>query len=245
VLIREPSHNDDLRNIFGHEAILTIAKRGVVHVGAHKGEEVEQYLSLGFQRIVLIDANPDACKDLVARFAQDKRISIFNYAVCDRIGTVDFHLHTSRSGSTEPASLLRMKRFSEIVGSLHTPATIQVPAITLDALFDEHGLQRSDYNFLNVDIQGAEILALKGATSLLSSMEVVVSEVNLIELYEGGPMEEEIATFLGDHGFAKEHAVYHTLYDENSTFPAWGECLFVRPNASDSPVARLPERGAK
>lgn len=227
-LITEQNHHSDLENIFDGEALRGLPRRGVVHVGAHQGQEVEQYLRYGFDRIVLVEANPQWCESLHAKFGADSRIRIFNYAVCDREGEVDLQIHTSRSGSTEPASILPMKRFKEIVGSLHTTGTVRVPAITLPALFDKHSLQRGDYNFLNLDIQGAELLALQGAAELLPGMDAVIAEVNLVELYEGGPLEEDLVRFMETQGFQKQRAIYHPLYDEKSTFPAWGECLFLK-----------------
>lgn len=232
MLMTQQDHHNDLKNILDCEELRATVKRGIIHVGAHEGQEVEQYFGLGFERIVLIEANPELYDALVARFGGDARIKIYNYAICDREGIVDFHVHTSRSGSTEPASILRMKRFNQIVSTLHTPRTIQIPAITLDALFDRYDLRRTDYNHLNVDIQGAEVLAFKGATTLLGLMDAVVSEVNLIDLYENGALEDEVVMLLGQYGLVKKRAHYHTLYDENSTFPAWGECLFMRPIAS-------------
>jgi hypothetical protein len=103
-----------------------------------------------------------------------------------------------------------------------------VPAITLDGLFEVHGIPRSDYNFINIDIQGAELLAFRGASKVLEGIDVIISEVNVIEMYDGAPSESEIAQFLAVHGFRKEDAAYHALYDETSSFPAWGECLFVK-----------------
>lgn len=226
--ITEQDHHSDLENIFGCEALRDLPRRGVVHVGAHQGQEVEQYLRYGFARIVLVEANPQWCEGLRATFGGDSRIRIFNYAVCDREGEVDLQIHTSRSGSTEPASILPMKRFKEIVGSLHTTGTIRVPAITLQALFRKHALEPCDYNFLNLDIQGAELLALQGAVGLLSGMDAVISEVNLLELYENGPLEDDLVRFMQAQGFEKHLAIYHPLYDEKSTFPAWGECLFLK-----------------
>jgi FkbM family methyltransferase len=228
VVITEQNHRDDLTNIMDYEPLRSIAKRGIIHVGAHEGQEVDQYFRLGFERILLVEANPEAYDVLTKRFGADARVKIFNYAICDREGVVDLHVHTSRSGSTEAASLLAMKRFNEIVTTLHTPRTIPTPAVTLDALFERHPLRRADYNYMNIDIQGAEILAFKGATSILASMDVIISEVSLIDLYEGGPLEAEVVAFLGRYGFAKRRALYHTLYDATSTFPAWGECLFTK-----------------
>jgi FkbM family methyltransferase len=222
------NHHDDLRNMLESEALRGIPLSGLVHIGAHEGEEVEQYFAHGFERLVLIEANPDWCGVLTRKFSGDERIRIFNYAVCDRAGSVDLHIHTSRSGSTEPASILGLKRFKEIVKTLHTPRTVSVPAITLDGLFEVHGIPRSDYNFINIDIQGAELLAFRGASKVLEGIDVIISEVNVIEMYDGAPSESEIAQFLAVHGFRKEDAAYHALYDETSSFPAWGECLFVK-----------------
>jgi FkbM family methyltransferase len=227
-VITEQDHFHDLKNIFDHEEVRRFAKTGIVHVGADVGQEVPQYFSYGFENIILIEANPERHQVLLSKFGGDSRIKIFNYAICDKRGTIDFHIHTSRSGNTEPASILPMKRFKEIVKTLHTAKTIQVPAITLDALFEENQIAFGCYNFLNIDIQGAELLAFRGARKLLASVHVIVSEVNVVEMYEDGALEEDLVKFLDQQGFDKKHAVYHTLYDENSTFPAWGEGLFVR-----------------
>ncbi len=227
-LITEQDHYQDLKNIFEHEELRRIAKVGVVHVGADVGQEVAQYFSYGFENIILIEANPDCYQILVSKFGSDPRIRIFNFAICDKEGTVDFHIHTSRSGSTEPASILPMKRFKEIVKTLHTTKTIQVPAITLDALFEKHQIAFAAYNFINIDIQGAELLAFRGAEKLLSSVDVIVSEVNVVEMYENGALEDDVVRFLDQKGFERKQSIYHTLYDENSTFPAWGEGLFVK-----------------
>ncbi|MGI0135018.1 MAG: hypothetical protein ACREBW_08695, partial [Candidatus Micrarchaeaceae archaeon] len=121
-------HCQDLRNIFEADYLRHIPRRGIIHVGADIGQEVPQYFDYGFKKIILIEANPQSYKALEAKFASYTNIELFNYAICDRNGDVDFHIHTSRSGSTEPASILPMKRFKEIVKSLHTTNTIRVPA---------------------------------------------------------------------------------------------------------------------
>jgi len=133
-IIAAQEHSQDLKNIFDTDELRRIAKRGIIHVGADIGQEVPQYLEYGFKNIILIEANPKSFAILEAKFGHSENIRLFNYAICDRTGAVDFHIHTSRSGNTEPASVLPMKRFSEIVKTLHTPETIRVPAMTLDAL---------------------------------------------------------------------------------------------------------------
>jgi FkbM family methyltransferase len=227
-IVTAQDHYQDLKNIFDHDDLQYIPKIGMIHIGADVGQEVPQYFEYGFKNIILIEANPDSYRILASRFGQHPNVRLFNFAICDKEGVIDFHIHTSRSGSTEPASILPMKRFKEIVKTLHTPKTIQVPAITLDSLFETYSIARDEYNFINIDIQGAELLAFAGATKVMPAIDAIVSEVNLVEMYQSGALESEIVAFLAQHGFEKRRAVYHTLYDEQSTFPAWGECLFVK-----------------
>jgi len=231
-IVAAPEHCQDLKNIFDLDYLRQVPRRGIIHVGADVGQEVPQYLEYGFRNVMLIEANPEKYDVLRAKFDHHSNVRLFNYAVCDKDGIIDFHVHTSRTGSSEPASILPMKRFKEIVKTLYTAKTIRVPAITLDTLFDRHRIAAADYNFFNIDTQGAELLAFAGAAKVISAMDVIISEVNVIELYENGTLESEIIAFLSRHGFEKRHAVYHTLYDEISTFPAWGECLFVKRKAA-------------
>jgi len=224
--VKEDNHASDIRSLLGY--LRRAENTGVIHVGAHQGEEVEAYLDAGFERVVLIEANPRLSEYLLQRFADDVRVRVFNCAIADHDGFVDLHIHTSRTGNTEPASILPLKRFKEIVKTLHTPETLRVPCYLLDTLLELNGMSADEFSLLNVDVQGAELLVLKGARRVLDAVGSVISEVSLIELYEDCAAEQEIAEILEGCGFRKVTGIYHSLYDENSTFPAWGECLFSK-----------------
>jgi len=119
-----------------------------------------------------------------------------------------------------------MKEFNKIVTSLSTPKTIKVPVIKLEDVFaDGHNV--NDYNFISADVQGAELQVFKGCESILSKFDAIISEVNLVELYEGGALEEELTDYLASHSFEKTKCVYHELYKGEDRFPAWGECIFI------------------
>jgi FkbM family methyltransferase len=225
--VSKDDHKIDI-GLVADDYVEHIPKRGILHIGAHQGEEVDHYLKLGFQNIILIEANPQWYEFLITKFKDNPRIKIFGVAVSDVNGEIDFHIHTSRSGSTEPASLLKMKEFNKIVKTLQTADTIKVEVITLNEFFVRNNLSPHDYNFMNIDIQGAELMAFKGASDILKTMDVIISEVNLIELYENAPLENDIIDYLAGSGFVKVNAIYHNLYDERGTFPAWGECLFIK-----------------
>ena len=226
-ITKDHNHKADIEILFANH-VISKSKKGIIHIGAHKGEEVETYINLGFENIILIEPNPELYDFLLTKFENNPKIKIFGIAISDSSGVMDFHIHTSQSGSVEPSSLLKMKEFNKIVKTLRTAKTISVPVITLDEFFIINQLSTKDYNYINIDVQGAELMAFKGATATLKDIDVVISEVNLIELYEHAPLEKDIIDYLEKCGFEKTNVIYHTLYDENGTFPAWGECLFIK-----------------
>ena len=205
-----------------------VRPRGVIHVGAHQGQEVERYLESGYNNVLLVEANPEWSAYLTETFAGRPNIRVIGGAIVDFNGSVNLQIHTSRQGSTEPASVLPLKKFKEIVKTLHTPQVVRVRAYMLDTLFERFELDLADYNFLNIDVQGAEHLAFQGGAHVLAAMDAVLTEVNLVELYADGARKEDIDRLLTGYEFARLDSVYHELYDEKSRFPAWGETLFVK-----------------
>lgn len=222
--------DDHLANITLFLEILSqqIKLKGVIHVGAHQGEEVESYLQFGFERIMLIEANPGSYAFLQKKYSNESNITVYHYAVHNFDGFVHLHIHASRSGNTEPSSILPLKKFKEIVKSLDTIKSVRVPAIRLDSLFAQLKVPISDYNFLSVDVQGAELLVFQGGQNVLRQMDAILSEVNVLEMYEGCALEEDVVRFLEDMNFVHLQSVYHELYDESARFPAWGESLFIK-----------------
>jgi FkbM family methyltransferase len=202
--------------------------RGVIHVGAHEGQEVDPYLAHGCERIVLVEPNPDACRILRERFGSCREVHVIEAAALDEAGTAALRIHTSRSGSAEPASVLELKRFKEIVPTLETPRTLEVDADRLDMLLKRSGIDGADFQLLNVDVQGAELRVLRGAERTLTSVAAVLVEVHVVELYDGAASEREVDEFLTERGFERADVVYHELYNEHGTFPAWAEALYVR-----------------
>jgi FkbM family methyltransferase len=202
--------------------------RGVVHVGAHRGEEVPIFREFGFESIALIEAHPDRVKELRLAYGGDSRIHVLDTALGESTGTASLLVHTSRTGSTEPASLLPLGMFHEIVPTLRTAGSITVPMTTLDALVEGGSLDLAAYNLLVVDVQGAESRVLLGATAAVARLDAIVCEVNVIPMYRGAPGEEELQGQLAGLGFLPTLGVYHELYKGDDRFVAWGECLFVR-----------------
>jgi FkbM family methyltransferase len=224
IIRKDDCHEEDINIIFNE--LIDIEFKGIIHLGAHKGEEVKYYKDLGFKKIILIEANPDLCSELKQKF-KEKDLSIFNYAISNEDGELDFYVHQSNNG-LESSSIFKMDKFNKIVTSLHTKSVIKVPSRKLNTLFKEQNLLTKDFNILISDIQGADYFALLGAGEILNSIDAIVVEVQFMELYDNYVSIDKFDQYLLSFGFKRTLIIEHELYEGNDFFPGWGEVLYKR-----------------
>ncbi len=191
--------------------------RGAIHVGAHKGEEVDFYIQAGFSNIILIEANPFLYKILCAKFERHSKVKVIHAAITDFNGNIDLRL-TSHDQSS---SILKLKNHKLIYPSISEIGTVNVPARTLDHCLFENRLGYESFNFLSLDIQGAELLALKGCASILRHIEIINTEVSTEELYQDCSTLDDLERFLRSTGFNRIalSCPYH---------PSWGDALYIK-----------------
>ena len=72
-----------------------------------------------------------------------------------------------------------------------------------------------------MDIQGAELLALKGSTKILDKIDIINTELNFDELYEGCALAHEIDKFLKFYNF-------HRVETDLRFHHTWGDGLYVK-----------------
>lgn len=56
-------------------------------------------------------------------------------------------------------------------------------------------------DYIHMDVQGAELLVLEGASRLLPDVRAVWMEVANVELYRGQPLRRDVGDFMRDRGF--------------------------------------------
>jgi hypothetical protein len=79
--------------------------------------------------------------------------------------------------------------------------SIEMTTKTLTSLVQETQLDLTSYKAIVLNTQGSELLILKGAILLLSSMAYVKTEVPDFEAYLICPMLPEFTSFMKHHGF--------------------------------------------
>lgn len=196
-----------------------ITPKGVIHVGAHEAGELEKYVAMGFSTILYAEANPALIPRLQEKAAacSAARVLIAHVAITDHNGKITLRV----TSMDQSSSILPLGIHKNIYPSIRECDQVEVPARTLDHLLYEMGLSPELFNFLNLDIQGAELLALKGAPRLLSNIDAIVSEVNLVELYEGAALLPQLEAHLRAAGFNR--AAMFTPWH-----PTWGDAFFVK-----------------
>jgi FkbM family methyltransferase len=200
-----------------------ITARGAIHIGAHEGQEIGMYQNMGVQSLLLIEANPSLIGRLCDRVAETishdpaMEIQVENCAISNENGTAIFRV----TSSDQSSSLLPLNEHQKIYPDITETECIEVPLKTLDTLLDELKCDRTQFNLLNLDIQGAELLALKGATQTLAHIDAINTEINFVELYKGGALIWELDALLEDQGFVRVATTtpYH---------PSWGDALYIR-----------------
>jgi FkbM family methyltransferase len=113
-------------------------------------------------------------------------------------------------------------------------ATEEVQTIRLDDVPETAGAE-----LLKLDIQGAELMALRHAEARLATTLVVQAEVEFLELYEGQPLFAEVESHLRARGFLFHRffplssRVVRPLLVDNCVYSGlsqalWADGLFIR-----------------
>jgi FkbM family methyltransferase len=189
---------------------------GVLHIGAHDCEEMGFYnnsLKIRDEQVFWIDALPFK----VAAALKKGIPNVFHAVVSDKDNEiVEFNV----SNNFQSSSILDLKTHAQEHPSVVYTHKIRQTTTTVDTFLESNNIQAELCNFWNFDIQGAELLALKGATNSLKFAKALYLEVNEKELYKGCGLIGEIDSFLKDYGFTRV-----LTYMKKQ---GWGDALYVR-----------------
>lgn len=194
-----------------------ISSRGVVHIGAHECTEFNLYPTIGMKKIVLVEANPVVFARLKKRVEGIPNVLLSNCAIANYDGEIVLHV----TSNDESSSVLPLGYHKVLYPHIVETAQITVPCRKIDTLLEVIGVNPADISLINIDIQGAELLAFQGAQNLLMSVEAIVTEINNKELYEGCALTGQLDEFLGRFGFERKET--NTPFD-----PSWGDAFYVK-----------------
>ena len=190
---------------------------GSFHIGAHECEEIHFYNKLGLkpEDVVWIDAIALKVNEATKRGIPN----VYNAVITDKD---DEEIIFNVSNNVQSSSVLEFGTHSQEHPWVVYVNKINLKSITIDTFFERNNIDSSKYNFWNFDIQGAELMALKGATQSIKYAKAIYLEVNEKELYKNCGLITEIDTFLLQYNFKRVLT--------NITQHGWGDALYIIHN---------------
>jgi FkbM family methyltransferase len=188
--------------------------RDVLHVGAHHGEEAALYARLQVGNVWWIEADPASTDVLESVLRAYENQVAMNVAVSDSVGQATFH----QANNGESSSLLEFGTHASEHPEVVYTGDITVETTTIDHLYDAGLIGACD--FVNLDIQGMELHALKGARQFLDGVKCIYTEVNQNEVYRGCAQLPELDEYLSEQGFSR--------FELSMTRHGWGDAFYKR-----------------
>lgn len=195
-----------------HSQILS-QSQGVVHIGAHVGQEAPSYRAMNLD-VIWIEADPQTflkLEELIFPFSESQRC--LNLLLGDKSDTGVTFYRASNSGQS--SSIFKLGDL--LTRDITLASTIKLNMVRLDEVLSVEDIEKHDHWV--IDVQGAELLVLKGAGMLLERCKSLFVEVSLVEYYVGGARFLELVEFLEGFGFKP-------LWTPDTTFH--GNMLFLR-----------------
>lgn len=188
---------------------------GVIHIGAHYGQEYSDYAKAGIKNMLFFEPVPVTYNKLLSNLPTDNpNIKTFNIALGNKTGKIEMYIETANKGMS--SSLLapgsHLKQYPHI-----TFDTTQF--VSIDKL-DNIEFDRTIHNMINIDVQGYELEVFKGAEKTLSSIDIIYSEINFEELYKNCALADQLDEFLKKFGFIR------ILTDKSNR--TWGDALYLK-----------------
>jgi len=186
--------------------------KGILHVGAHECEELNDYLHyLPINKVLWVEGLEDKVQFCKSTYPG---VQIEHAVVSDTVETVTFN----RSNNGQSSSILELGLHKQFHSWVYYVSSTSVETKVLRDLLPKYDIE---YNFLNLDIQGAELKALKGMEEYLNKVDYVYTEVNSDYVYEKCALVTEIDDYLKQFNL---HRVETSWCGENR----WGDAFYIR-----------------
>jgi FkbM family methyltransferase len=208
----------------------------ILEGGAYDGENSVMLVELWPSATVhSFEPVPELCARVKARTAGHSNIHPYELALSDKSGTATFYESEKVDKPDVPSqsgSLLTPKETLQEAPRVVFNKTTTVATTTIDDWAAKNGVDRVDLLYL--DIQGAELPAMKGAPRIMKTVKAIMTEVEFVEAYAGQARYQEIAQWLTSQGFRMIAASFDP---ENPLRPPskrskkerwYGDAIFVR-----------------
>lgn len=178
--------------------------KGIIHIGANDGYEIDWYLKLGIKHVLAVEPEREAFNKLKQKFRGVSGVHLANMALGDGDRTTTRILKVPPKDTGGSTLLTEFPNAPSVMGVTNDYSERQEVVVTtfekLVSLFSDI-IEMKDYNCLVVDVQGMELQVLKGFGSHLDGMDCLNIECSEVPLFDGEAPASEVVDWLGKIGF--------------------------------------------
>lgn len=185
-------------------------------MGAHEAEEHDEYVNSGLARvnpIIWVEAQRELAERLKNRLDPQSN-KVYCGVAWDKD---DEKLEFNITSKTASSSVYQLGDHKKMYPDIEVVEKLEVRTSRLDSLLKKDDI----FDFVVLDIQGAEGKALVGLGHRIKSVNWIFTEVSKRELYTGAMQFRELDSFLTDLGFKR----VFTAWDRRA---GWGDALYAR-----------------
>lgn len=186
--------------------------KGVIHIGAHYGQEDLLYREKKIKNVMYFEPLEKNFEVLQSNVS--KNTILHKLALGNEKKIVKMFVESSNKGMS--SSVLRpeqhLKQYPHIIFN-------ETELVQMDRL-DDIDFNRSEFNLINIDVQGYELEVFKGSVKTLENIDYIITEINKVHLYENCVLISELIDFLSKYNFK--------LVEENWAGETWGDGFFIK-----------------
>jgi FkbM family methyltransferase len=186
--------------------------KGVLHIGAHYGQENRIYDILDIKNRIFFEPLESNFRVLEKNVGEGYQL--VKVALGNKTGKVTMHVEEANNGQS--SSILKPSLHLHQYPHIQFTKSEEVDIIRLD----DFDYNQDDFNLINIDVQGFELEVFKGAEKKLEKIDYIISEINRDELYENCAKIDEVKIFLSKYGFE--------LVEVDWAGVTWGDGLFIK-----------------
>jgi len=198
-----------------HRFNITI--KGILHIGAHTCEEFNDYISCGVlsTNIYWIEAIPKLVEN--NKF-NNPLLNIYQAVIYDEDNKeIEFNITNNRASS----SILEFGSHETSHPNVKIVEKIKMTTSRMDSVIKKYNINMQNVNFINLDIQGVELHALKSMESYLQNIDYIYTEVNTEEVYKNCDQMNDLTKYLLKFGFTLADARIYKQY-------GWGDAFYIK-----------------
>ena len=194
---------------------------GILHIGAHFGEEYETYESNDIKNLIFFEPVPVTFEKLKEKL--NGKAMLVNTALGNSEGKISMNVETANNGQS--SSILKPALHLLQYPHIKFEDTVEVNITTLDNFMTSYysnGFmgEAPKYNMINIDVQGYELEVFKGGTKTLENIDYIITEVNRDVVYHQCPFIDDLDLFLSKFGFKR----VETDWAGNT----WGDAFYIK-----------------